>query len=211
SRASSTTSAPPCFRCSRGNAEFPRRLPMKILLSTALALAFAFSGAACAQTRDVTDPSAPRALQDEGPVAVQWTDPAGFTEIRGSMNSWEARRGNWVQELAEHLRDGIRERIGEGERVEILITDIRRAGDFEPGRGPQIDHVRIMRDIYWPRMTLEFSHHDAAGGRIAQGTRQLSDPSYLTSRIGPLTGTDPLRYEKAMIDDWLRKEFGPAR
>ena len=185
---------------------------MRILLSSALLLVVVAMGA-CAHTtpHGVTDPSAPRALENDGPVAVEWTDPAGFSEIRGSSNRWEASRGNWVHELAEYLRDGVQARIGEGERVEILITDIRRAGDFEPGRGPQIDHVRIMRDIYWPRMTLEFSHHDAAGGRIAQGTRQLSDPSYLTSRIGPLTGTDPLRYEKAMIDDWLRKEFGPAR
>ena len=183
---------------------------MKILLSTALALAFAFSGIACAQTRDVTDPSAPRALQDDGPVTVQWTDPAQFTEIRGSLNSWEARRGNWVQELAEHLRDGIRERIGEGERVEVVITDIRRAGDFEPGRGPQTDHVRVMRDIYWPRMTLEFSHYDAAGGLIRGGERELSDQNFMSSIRGR-TRNQALRYEKNMIDDWLQREFGPRR
>ena len=185
---------------------------MKALLSSTLVLV-AFAMGACAHTtpHGVTDPSAPRALETDGPVTVEWTDPAQFSEIRGSFNRWEASRGNWVHELAEYLRDGAQARVGEGERVHILITDIRRAGDFEPGRGPQMDRVRIMRDIYWPRMTLEFSHDDAAGGRIAQGARELSDPSYLTSRIGPLTGSDPLRYEQAMIDRWLHQEFGPVR
>ena len=183
---------------------------MRILLATALAVALATAACAQSPTRDVTDPEAPRALESEGPVTVQWTDPEQFTEIRGSRNRWEARRGNWVHELAEHLRDGVQERIGEGERVEILVTDIRRAGDFEPGRSPQMDHVRVMRDIYWPRMDLEFSHYDAAGNVVASGERRLNDPNYLSS-LQRSVGNDALRYEKAMIDGWLQREFGRSR
>jgi hypothetical protein len=185
---------------------------VKILLHPALALALAFAITACAHTagRGVTDPSAPRALAAEGPVTVEWDDPARFTEIRTSFNRHEASRGNWVQELAEHLREGIQARIGEGERVHVRITDIDRAGDFEPGRGPDLDHVRIMRDIHWPRMSLEFEHHDAAGNLVNSGARELSDPGYLSSQL-PLPRTDPLRYEKTMIDRWLHREFGPVR
>lgn len=183
---------------------------MRILLSAALALAFAFSTAACAQTRDVTDPSAPRALETDGPVTVEWTDPAQFTEIRASRNRWEARRGDWVRELAEHVREGAEKRIGEGERLHVVITDIRRAGDFEPAHGPQMDHVRIMRDIYWPRITLEFSHYDAAGNLVAADQRELSDPNYLASIQGRMRN-ETLRFEKALIDRWLQQEFGPAR
>lgn len=184
---------------------------MRILLSSALVLV-AFALGACAHTpaRGVTDPSAPRTLETDGPVTVEWTDPARFSEIRGSFNRWEASRGNWVSELAQYLRDGVQARIGEGERVRILITDIDRAGDFEPQGGPQMDHVRIMRDIHWPRMSLEFQHHDAAGAPVNGGARQLSDPNYLRS---PQAGQrhDPLRYEKAMIDRWLQQEFGALR
>lgn len=185
---------------------------MKILLHPALALALAFAITACAHTagRDVTDPSAPRALEAEGPVTVEWDDPAGFTEICTSFNRHEASRGNWVQELAEYLRDGIQARIGEGERVHVRITDIDRAGDFEPGRGADLDHVRIMRDIHWPRMSLEFEHRDAAGNLVNTGVRELSDPGYLSSQL-PLPRTDPLRYEKTMINRWLHREFGPVR
>lgn len=186
---------------------------MKILLHPALVLALALSVTACAHApsgRDVTDPSAPRALETQGPVTVEWDNPAGFTEIRSSFNRYEASRGNWVEELAEHLRDGIQARIGEGERVHVRITDIDRAGDFEMRHGPQMDHVRIMRDIHWPRISLEFEHLDAAGNRVDGGSRELSDPSYLSSQLH-LPRSDELRYEKAMIDRWLQREFGPVR
>lgn len=185
---------------------------MRIPLSAILALAFALSAAGCGHTAQlgVTDPSAPRALEADGPVTVAWDDPAGFSEIRTSFNRNEASRGNWVHELAEYLRDGIQARIGEGERVQVLITDIDRAGDFEPRGGPQMDHVRIMRDIHWPRMSLEFQHHDAADTPVNGGARQLSDPNYLRSIQGA-SRHDPLRYEKVMIDRWLHQEFGPGR
>lgn len=183
---------------------------MRILLSITLALTVALV-AACAQvpTRDAVT-AGPGALEADGPVAVAWADPEQFTEIRASGNRREARRGDWVRELAEHLRDGVQARIGEGERVEILVTDIRRAGDFEPWRGPQMDHVRMMRDIYPPRMTLELSHRDAAGALVSQGEHRLSAPDYLSSIRGR-THSEPLRYEKAMIDRWLQQEFGPPR
>lgn len=155
---------------------------------------------------DVTDPDAPRSLPADGPVDVRWTDPSKFTEIRRSGNSREARRGDWVQELAEHLRKRADDRLPDGQRLEVTITDITRAGNYEPWRGIQADSIRFMRDIYPPRISLDFTLTGADGGVIAQGTRELSDIAYL-QRGSPLGDSDPLRYEKRLIDDWLRKEF----
>src|SRR3546814_9462255 len=63
-----------------------------------------------------------------------------------------------------------------------------------------------MRDIYPPRITLDFKLVGADGNVLAQGTRELSDIAYL-QRGSPLADSDQLRYEKRLIDDWLRKEF----
>ena len=64
--------------------------------SLLFAVALSAAATAPAKTRNVTDPEAPRSLPAEGPVAVQWTDPAQFTELKFSGNRWEAQRGNWV-------------------------------------------------------------------------------------------------------------------
>lgn len=165
------------------------------------------AGGVAAKSPDVTDPDAPRSLPAGGAVDVQWTDPAQFSEIRGSSNRWEARRGDWVHDLAKYLRKRASDRLPAGERLEVTITDIKRAGDFEPGHGMQADSIRFMRDIYPPRIALDFKLLGADGGVLAQGSRKLSDLGYLQRATRP-TDTDPLRYEKQLIDDWLREEFG---
>lgn len=177
--------------------------PHPILL---LLLTFALPAATDARVRNVTDPDAPRALPAEGRVAVEWADPAGFTELKYSGNPWEARRGNWVFDLAEHLRESAEEHLPAGQRLQVRITDIRRAGMYEPWRGMQLRDVRIMRDHYPPRMELSFERVDGDGRVVESGERSLVDGAYLM-RSSPIGGTDPLRYEKAMIDRWARGEF----
>jgi len=167
---------------------------------------FLAGSALAAGPRTVTDPERPRALPEEGAVTVAWTDPAEFTELRFSGNRWEARRGNWVVELARHLRKALEKQLPEGERMEVEITDIDRAGRYEPGLGPRMDSIRIMRTIDSPSMRLNFRHYDANGQLIGEGERKLRDMMYLNN-INVLSNTDPLRYEKRMIDDWARREF----
>lgn len=178
---------------------------MKCLLPILL-LGLLCATTADARVRNVTDPDAPRALPAEGRVSVAWTDPAQFTEIRHSRNRWEAKRGDWVRQLAEHLQTRAEERLPEGQQLDVTITDIRRAGSYEPWHGMQLDHVRMMRDIYWPRIELSFRRLDAAGNVLEEGERTLSDAAYL-SNTSMGRRNDLLRYEKSLLDQWLRREF----
>ena len=55
-----------------------------------IALAFAAVLApADARVRYVTDPDAPRALPEQGPVSVRWEDPSKFSDLRYSGNRYE--------------------------------------------------------------------------------------------------------------------------
>ncbi len=153
----------------------------------------------------VTDPDRPRALPADGPVSVEWTDPAEFSELRFSNNRWESQQGDWVTTLARHLQERASARLPAGQHMDVTITDIKRAGNFEPGAGINYQHVRVMRDVYPPRMTLNVRITGADGQVLAEGERKLSDMSYLMN-ARPMD-TDNLRYEKQMIDDWLRREL----
>lgn len=175
----------------------------------ALLLALLLSPAADARVRNVTDADAPRAVPVAGGVTVRWSDPAGFTDLRASGNPTEARRGNWVEQLALHLRDRAQASLAAGDTLDVEITDIRRAGGYEPWRGVQFQDVRILREIYPPRIALRFQRTGAGGQVIAQGERTLVDGGYLmgASRMD----SDPLRYEKRMLDRWVRQELGAPR
>jgi Protein of unknown function (DUF3016) len=196
----------------------PRRArPAALLWVTALSIAALMAGTLFVGTAHagkfsdrivrVTDPKAPRSLPVQGTVAVSWEDPAKFSELRGSGNRSEAERGDWVTDLARYLRQRAERKLPGDERLEVTITDIRRAGNFEPWRGIEFRDVRILRELYWPRIAIDFKLTRADGSVAAEGQRVLSDPSYLGSSSIAGEG-DPLRYEKALIDRWVRRELG---
>jgi hypothetical protein len=89
----------------------------------------------------------------------------------------------------------------------VTITDLHRAGRYEPWRGMHMQDVRIVRDHYPPSMKLEVRHLGANGEVLAEGTRELRDAGFLTTGSHPVR--DNLYYEKRMIDRWARDELGP--
>ena len=141
------------------NARLPLSASLRLLLACLL-LAGAVASAP-AEVRTVTDPAAPRALPADGPVSVDWTDPAKFSEIRYSGNRWEAERGDWVVQLARYLRQRAAARLPAGQTLDVTLTDIRRAGNYESWHGPRGNDVRIVRDLYPPRIELHFVLHGA--------------------------------------------------
>jgi hypothetical protein len=55
-------------------------------------------------------------------------------------------------------------------------------------------------------MTLRFRRMPADGSTIAAGERKIADLAYLQSPP-PVPSSDPLRYDKRLIDTWVRREF----
>ena len=180
-----------------------RTLPL--LLATVLALG------ACASTgnSNMLAADAPRALPAAGPVSVSWEDPAQFSEVRHSGNRHAASQGNWLNNLATYMRKEAEETLPAGHRLELTIVDIQRAGRYAPWLAPNLQDARIIRDMYPPRMTLRFRELDAAGTVVAEGERKLSDTAFLMNSTR-MSDTDPLRYEKRMVNDWLRSNWRVA-
>ncbi|EMR0602829.1 TPA: DUF3016 domain-containing protein [Stenotrophomonas maltophilia] len=179
---------------------------MKRSLAIALLAGALVAGGASAAPRTVTDADAPRALQADGPVSVKWEDPAKFTEIRQSTNRFEAERGDWVQQLARYLQTTAAKPLQPGQTLDVTLVDIKRAGDYEPWHGPRGRDIRIMRDIYPPRISLQYTLKDASGRIVSEGDARLSDTGYLHN-LGLRSDSDPLRYEKRLIDDWVRRQL----
>ncbi|NLA68260.1 MAG: DUF3016 domain-containing protein [Gammaproteobacteria bacterium] len=178
--------------------------------ATAFVLAGALALAGAAGAVNVTDPDYPRSLDTAGPVAVSWTDPADFTEIRHSRNRFESRHGDWVRDIAAHLARRAAGALAPGERLEVEITDIKRAGEFEPATTSS-NHVRVIRDIYPPRIDLRYTRYDAAGQVVDSGERQLTDIGFLHRGVGTVALNDGLRHEKRLIDDWVRSDLAKPR
>lgn len=145
-----------------------------------------------------------------GAVAVHWGDPAQFTEVRLSNNRFEALRGNWADVLAQHLADKASPHVPAGQSLTVELEDIDLAGDFEPWAGPRLQDVRMIRDIYPPRLQLAFAVKDSQGKIISQGQRRLGNTGYLHDLPATRSASDSLLHEKRLIDRWVRDEFAHA-
>jgi hypothetical protein len=185
------------------------RIHHGLSLSLSLALLLGSAGCASSGPTGMLAADAPRALPESGSVSVHWNDPATFTELRLSGNRWAASDGDWLTALAQYMRKRAQPRLAPGERLDLTIVDVDRAGQFEPWLGVNLHDTRIIRDRYPPRMTVDFRRYDANGAVVAEGERKLTDPGFLIN-ASPINSTDPLRYEKRMIDAWLRRELDTA-
>ncbi|MEW9622809.1 DUF3016 domain-containing protein [Rhodanobacter geophilus] len=138
-------------------------------------------------------------------VTVSYDHPEQFTETHKVRALTPTRDDDgYLKTLKAWIEDRAGRMLPPGERLDIVVTDIDRAGNFEPWRPYPLREVRIIKDIYPPRIDLRFHLLDADGKVIREGTRKLRDPGFMTDSTST-SGNDNLRYEKALLDRWLRK------
>jgi DUF3016 family protein len=155
----------------------------------------------------VAGPDGAAAADPMARIAVVFEQPQHFTDMR--YTKAEHHSVALLDELHTFMCDMGEHYVPIGMRAEIKVTDIDLAGDFEPWRGPQFDQVRITRDIYPPHIFLEFRLTDGSGRLISAGKRVLRDIAYQRRIMRP--PDDYLRYEKDILRDWFRSEFGGPR
>ena len=141
-------------------------------------------------------------------VTIVFDHPEKYTDLKDSWSDTDNERGreHYLPLIREHLEKATARRLAAGQQLTITFTDIDLAGDFEPWRGPQFDDIRVVKDLYVPHMNFSFKVTDAAGAVVKSGERKLVDLSFQLG-VTPGFRDDPLRYEKAMLDNWLGQEF----
>jgi len=136
-------------------------------------------------------------------VTVRYDDPQHFTETRRSSMINRSEAEAWREPLKAYFAQRAARILAPGQRLEIDVTDVDLAGEYEPWRSGSLRDVRIVKNIYPPRIDLSFKLYGADGSVLREGERKLRDPAFFQRT--PLNNQDSLRYEKAMIDRWLRQ------
>ena len=141
-----------------------------------------------------------------GRVTVTYESPDKFTDFKTSSFGSDKDIDYLTGVFTQHLESLARQFLPAGARLEMRFKDIDLAGEFEPQRGPRADNVRFMRDIYAPRMKISFRLLAADGSVLSEGERKLSQQNYTMLVVTP--ADDALRYDKGLLTDWMRAEFG---
>lgn len=143
--------------------------------------------------------------QGSSRVTISFIGQDNFTDAKDGATASDGGRDLVLRDLKAHIEAQAVRYLAEGQRLEINVTDVDLAGGFEPWRGLDYDHIRIMREIYPPRMDLSFRLIGIDGKVLSEGKRHLQDPGYLMNTV--MSPSDPLRYDKEMIRSWMRREF----
>lgn len=149
------------------------------------------------------------ALQAAGSPAARteviFDHPEKFTDVKDSYIPTDKGRDAILANIRAFLVERTESLVPEGDRLTITFTDIDLAGDFEPWRGAQYDDVRIVKAIYPPAFKFTYSVTDPSGKVVRQGSEDIRDLSFQW-RV-TIDSSDPLRYEKDILDDWARSKL----
>ena len=138
-------------------------------------------------------------------ITVIFDHPENFMDVKDAWIPTDAGRDAILADIRAFVVDRASSRLQDGQKLEVRFTDIDLAGDFEPQLGPDFNGVRIIKDIYSPKIDLEFKLTGADGKVLSEGKRKLRDPFYL-GRLVP-AHNEPLCYEKDILNDWLRSDI----
>jgi hypothetical protein len=148
--------------------------------------------------------------QAQPPVEVTFGDLAKFTDLRVSIMTTAQDRASLAEDLRRHIEREAPAHLPPGTRLAVAIRDVDMAGEYPPVTGSLSRDLRVIQDRYPPRIELAFRLTRADGALEREGQRELRDGGFLW-QSGSFGANDILRYEKNLIDGWLRREFGRAR
>ncbi len=134
-------------------------------------------------------------------VTVTFHEPEKFTDVL--ENGSNLTSTYYLDQLRDCLLTAAAPLLARGEKLAITVTDIDLAGET---RFNQPHQIRIMKDIYVPRIALNFQLLGADGKVLKEGERKLVDLNYMM-QLRRLGSDQPLYYDKQLLTSWLQAEF----
>lgn len=141
-------------------------------------------------------------LANAADVEVMWTNPGKYSDIDAGNEHKKHFKTRVFKKFEEHFAK-LAMALPDEQKLVLDITNVDLAGDVNFGG---INRVRIIKDLYFPKMKFSYQLLDADRRVIKGEDVSIKDMSFLMhSRLKYNNQT--LGYEKEMLDDWFRKTF----
>ncbi|NQY87531.1 MAG: DUF3016 domain-containing protein [Colwellia sp.] len=133
---------------------------------------------------------------------VVWTDHEKYRDIRPGNEGRKHFRERTFKSFEKHFAK-LAENLPAGQLLKINVTDIDLAGDTHFGG---INQLRIIKDIYSPRMNFSYQLVNADGSIVTSDEIVLKDMNFMMGSNLKYRNKS-LGYEKKMLDDWFADTF----
>ncbi len=140
-----------------------------------------------------------------GSVTVSFVNAPGFSDA-GSTR-WDD--GDDLRALARHLQAlGLRY-LPADQALKVEMLDVDLAGTVRPSHRAGRDLRVVTGGADWPRIKLRYTL-EASGKPLLSGEESVADMNYSHGLAGE-RGSDPLHFEKNMLDGWFKARFVARR
>ncbi len=164
---------------------------MKKLLTITLAMLLA----SCSST--IVEPETVSAT--DGLATVTLINPRDFSDIdTGNFGIQSDFEQSVAKKLAEALADHFKET---DVTIDITFTNIDLAGETRYN----MQEIRVLKDLYIPRMSFEYVIKDIAGNIMLADTVDIKDMGYLSKRLFGMKANDLIGYDKRMLIEYFEK------
>jgi hypothetical protein len=133
---------------------------------------------------------------------TEWVKPSTYDDIRSGDQNRKAFRERVFNSLEKHFVK-LANNLPKEYTVKISVLNVDLAGeiDFSGSR-----KVRVLRDPYFPRITLSYQLLNSNKKVVGSGKDKLKNMSFLQSS-NLRYRSDSLAHEKKMLDEWFKKTF----
>ncbi|CAM4077132.1 DUF3016 domain-containing protein [Pseudoalteromonas byunsanensis] len=139
-----------------------------------------------------------------GEAQVTFKDFKDYRDVRPSNEARGSYHKRVAHQLEKHLAK-LAEKMPEGYKLSITFDDIDLAGDVRFN----IDDIRVVKPIYFPRLDISYSLVDNSGQQlVSESDVNLKDMGFMDrAKIGH---EQTLYYEKRLLSEWFSEKVMSA-
>lgn len=130
-----------------------------------------------------------------------------FRDLAFDGRDGKKQKQHFVNEMSKYLQNLADQELPPDSTLTITFTEVDMAGEFEVWRRPPNDQIRIMKDIYAPRLEFTYVLTGDDGAILKQGEAKLSDPNYLRNTRRLVGSHDELFHEKELLRNWVKRDL----
>ncbi|MGL5359863.1 MAG: DUF3016 domain-containing protein, partial [Shewanella sp.] len=139
-------------------------------------------------------------------VKIVWQNPQAFRDIKSSGEIQSRYEARLFESLTANLNKQASKLLKPNQKLEMTVTDVDLAGDMRPTFGATVNDLRVIKEVYPPRIT--FNYQIVENNQvIVAGDEKLTDMGFM-SGVQSLNDK-PFAYENKMLADWLKKTVAP--
>ncbi|WP_434927241.1 DUF3016 domain-containing protein [Shewanella sp. HL-SH2] len=145
-------------------------------------------------------------ITETGIVKVEWLEPDNYNDIMASNELQSRFENRFFETITKNINKQAEKTLKPNQKLEMQVSNVDLAGDMRPTFGATTGDLRVVKELYPPKMT--FTYQILEDNKvIISGDEKLTDMSFL-SRISRINER-PFSAETTMLNDWLKRTVAP--